>query len=62
MCFRFAAQLQPALVRHVFRTSNPLPNVAPNWNVVPMQRAMVVRRHPKTGERHLDAMRCELVP
>ena len=33
---------------------NPPSNVARSWNVAPNQPAMVVRRHPETGERHLD--------
>ncbi len=62
MCGRFAAQLPAEFMARLFRTSNPLPNVAPNWNVAPTQRAAVVRRHPETGERHLDELRWGLVP
>jgi putative SOS response-associated peptidase YedK len=62
MCGRFAAQLPAELVARLFRTVNPLPNLAPNWNVAPTQAAMVVRRHPQTGERHLDVLRWGLVP
>jgi len=35
---------------------NPLSNVAPSWNIAPSQPAMVVQRHPVTGERHLDLL------
>ena len=41
---------------------NPLPNVAPSWNVAPTQGALVVRRHPETGERRLDLLTWGLVP
>jgi len=62
MCGRFAAQLPPEFIRRLFATSGALPNIAPNWNVAPTQPAMVVRRHPDTGERHLDLLRWGLVP
>lgn len=39
-----------------------LPNLGPNWNVAPMLEALVVRRHPETGERHLDALKWGLLP
>lgn len=34
----------------------PLLNLEPSWNVAPTQFAPVVRRHPETGERHLDLL------
>ncbi len=40
----------------LFHTTNPLPKVAPSWNVVPTQSAMVVRQHPEKGECHLDLL------
>jgi putative SOS response-associated peptidase YedK len=46
----------------LFRTVNRLPNVAPSWNIAPSQDAMVVRRHPETGERHLDLLKWGLLP
>jgi putative SOS response-associated peptidase YedK len=39
-----------------------LPNLAESWNVAPTQAAIVIRRHPTTGERRLDALRWGLVP
>ncbi len=62
MCGRFASQLPAELVARLFRTSNPLPNLAPNWNTAPSQSALVVRRNPETGERHLDALKWGLLP
>jgi putative SOS response-associated peptidase YedK len=43
-------------------TVNPLPNVAPTWNLAPSQDAPVVRRHPQTCERHLNVLRWGLLP
>jgi putative SOS response-associated peptidase YedK len=62
MCGRFAAQLPPEFIRRLFATTGDLPNLAPNWNVAPTDPAMVVRRHPETGERRLDVLRWGLVP
>jgi putative SOS response-associated peptidase YedK len=36
--------------------------VAPPWNVAPAQSALVVRRHPESGERHLDLLTWGLIP
>ena len=62
MCGRFASQLSPELIRSLFGTAGPTPNLPPNWNVAPTQDAMVIRRHPDTGERRLDLLRWGLVP
>src|SRR5689334_493855 len=62
MCGRFASFLPAEAVARLFRTVNPLPNLAPSWNLAPSQDAPVVRRHPKTGERHLDLLRWGLIP
>ena len=62
MCGRFAAQLPPEFIRRLFTTTGELPNLGPNWNVAPTQAAMVVRRHPESGERRLDVLRWGLVP
>ena len=62
MCGRYASYLPPEAIRATFRTRNALVNIAPNWNMVPTQSAMVVRRHPESGERHLDLLRWGLVP
>ena len=62
MCGRFASSLPPEAIRALFRTPGVPPNLGPNWNVAPSQDAMVVRRHPETSERRLDALRWGLVP
>lgn len=62
MCGRYAAFLPAEAVARLFHTINPLPNVAPSWNLAPTQPAMVVRRHPDSGERHLDLLSWGLVP
>ena len=62
MCGRFASFLPPEAVARMFHTVNPLPNFPPNWNMAPTDDAMVVRRHPETGERHLDLLKWGLLP
>jgi putative SOS response-associated peptidase YedK len=62
MCGRFAAQLPPDMIARLFNTVGDLPNLGPNWNVCPTQPALVVRRHPASGERRLDALVWGLVP
>ncbi|HEY5300411.1 MAG TPA: SOS response-associated peptidase [Acetobacteraceae bacterium] len=62
MCGRFASFLPPEAVRVLFRTTDPLVNHAASWNVAPTQPALVIRRHPETGERHLDQVQWGLIP
>ena len=62
MCGCFASQLPPELLRRAFCALGDIPNTPPSWNVAPTQAALVVLRHPETGERHLDALRWSLVP
>lgn len=62
MCGRFASTTPPDAVARLFKTVGPLPNVAPSWNVAPSQQAMTVRRHPETGDRHLELGTWGLVP
>jgi len=62
MCGRYASSLPPDAIRALFRTTGAPPNIAPSWNVAPTQNAMVIRRHPDTGERRLDLLRWGLVP
>lgn len=62
MCGRFASTLPPELIARLFHTRNAWPNLGPSWNTAPSQEALVVRRHPQTGERHLDALKWGLLP
>jgi putative SOS response-associated peptidase YedK len=62
MCGRYASFLPAEAIARLFGTSNPLPNLAPSWNLAPSQPALVVRRHPDTGERHLDVLGWGLLP
>ncbi len=62
MCRRFASTLPPDAIRTLFATTGPVPNLAPSWNVAPSNSAMVIRRHPETGERRLDLLRWGLIP
>ncbi|MBW8268881.1 SOS response-associated peptidase [Caldovatus aquaticus] len=62
MCGRYVLQRGPAALAAHFGTVGPLPNFAPSWNLAPTQDGLVVRRHPETGARHLDALRWGLVP
>jgi putative SOS response-associated peptidase YedK len=62
MCGRYASFLPPDLIARLFGTRNPLPNLKPTWNMAPTTDAPVVRRHPETGERHLDALTWGFVP
>jgi putative SOS response-associated peptidase YedK len=62
MCGRYASFLPAEAIARLFGISNPLPNLAPSWNLAPSQPALVVRRHPETGERHLDVLGWGLLP
>jgi len=62
MCGRYVQFRSAEAIQEVFRTAGPLPNLAPSWNVAPSQAAPVVRRHPVSGERHLDVLRWGLLP
>jgi putative SOS response-associated peptidase YedK len=62
MCGRYASFLSAEAVARLFRVTGPLPNAPASWNVAPTHDAMVVRRHPDTGERRLDMLRWGLVP
>ena len=62
MCGRYASHLPSAAIAALFRTSGPLPHIAPSWNVAPSQSAPVVRRHPESGERRLDLLTWGFLP
>lgn len=62
MCGCYAVFLPAEAIARLFHTVNPLVSIAPSWNIAPTQQAMVVRRHPETGERHLDLLKWGLLP
>lgn len=62
MCGRYRQARDPREVAEYFETVNPLPNGRRSWNIAPTQDALVVRRHPETGARHLDSLRWGLIP
>ena len=62
MCGRFASYTSPGAIGSLFGTSGPAPNFQPSWNVSPSNNAMVIRRHPETGERRTDLLRWGLIP
>ena len=62
MCGRYFQQRGTAELARYFETVNPLPNTAPSFNRAPTQDALVIRRHPESGARHLDPLRWGLVP
>ena len=62
MCGRYASFLPPDLIARLFGTKNPLPNLKPTWNMAPAMDAPVVRRHPESGDRHLDLLTWGFVP
>jgi putative SOS response-associated peptidase YedK len=62
MCGRYASFLPPEVIARLFGTRSPLPDFKPTWNIAPTMDAPVVRRHPETGERHLDLLTWGFVP
>jgi putative SOS response-associated peptidase YedK len=62
MCGRFVRTTPPEAIARMVKAVNPVPNVAPSWNIAPSQQAMAVRRHPKTGELHIDLLTWGFVP
>jgi hypothetical protein len=62
MCGRFASFLPAEAMARIFGTVNPLPNLAPSWNVAPTNDCAVVRRHPQIGQHHLDLLTWGLLP
>jgi len=56
-CGRYASFRPPETVARQLGTRNALPDLAPSWNGASAQGATVIRRHPETSERHLDALK-----
>jgi hypothetical protein len=46
MCGRYASFLPAEAIARIFATVNPLPNLAPSWNVASIQGAAGAR-HPR---------------
>ena len=51
---RYASFLPAEFIARLFATVNPLPNLAPTWNMAATMDTPVVRIID--GERHLDAL------
>jgi putative SOS response-associated peptidase YedK len=62
MCGRYASFLPPELIARLFGTKNALPNLKPTWNMAPTMDAPVIRRHPESGQRHLDLLTWGFIP
>ena len=62
MCGRYASFTPPDAVARLMKVRRQIPNIAPSWNVAPSQEAMVVRRHPESGDRRLGPLKWALVP
>ena len=63
MCGRYANSRRDADLVNAFDIEQVVgEELPPSWNVAPTQSAPVVRRHPDTGERHLDLLRWGLRP
>lgn len=62
MCGRYFQQRSSGDIARYFMTTDAIPNLIPSFNRAPTQEGLVVRRHPETGARHLDALRWGLVP
>jgi hypothetical protein len=60
MCGRYTSFLPAVALARIFGTVNPLPNLAPTWNMAPTMDAPIVRQHAN-GERHLDVLKWGLL-
>jgi len=61
VCGRYAGFLPAEAIANIFGTINPLPNIAPTWNMVPTMDAPVVRLS-RDGDRHLNVLKWGLIP
>ena len=62
MCGRYASKNSAEDLAERFHVTGRLPRLSPSWNIAPSQEAPVIRRHPQTGERHLDLLQWGLLP
>lgn len=60
MCGRYSLTSPPEALRRLFKTTGPLPNLQPRYNIAPTQIVPVVRAGE--GRRALAMMRWGLVP
>jgi putative SOS response-associated peptidase YedK len=56
MCSRYACFTSPADLARLFGTLDPAPRPQRSWNIAPGHDALIVRLHPQTRQRHLDAL------
>src|ERR1700733_10438665 len=62
MCGRFLNRTPPAETARIFRTTNPVPNYPPRYNLAPTEAVLAVRFNPDDGRRYLDVLRWGLIP
>ena len=61
MCGRYFQHRSSGEIARYARAVNAPPNLVPSFNRAPTQDGLVLRRHPDTGARHLDALRWGLI-
>lgn len=62
MCGRYASTLPPEQIEALFALHGSVAAYAPSWNIAPSQPALVIRRHPESGERRADTLVWGLLP
>ena len=63
MCGRFAQAASPEAIAELFDLPRAaVPDYTPRYNLAPTQPALVLRRHPHTGERELTFLVWGLIP
>ncbi len=62
MCGRYFQQRSSGDMARHFNVTGAIANLPPSFNRAPTQDGLVLRRHPETAARHLDALRWGLVP
>ncbi len=63
MCGRFAQAARPDAIAELFHLPiEAVPPYRPRYNLAPTQPALVLRRHPHTGQRELTFLTWGLIP
>ncbi len=63
MCGRFAQAAKPEAIAQLFDLPpEAIPPYQPRYNLAPTQPALVLRRHPHTGQKELVFLRWGLIP